>query len=281
MAGSFPNEFPQQGIQALLKPIFAGGGFDGQAALGAYDIAGYGLFQLFGDVKYLMQDDNPAANANIMAQAPPEIQKFMEFANANPDMMKGELPIWVIPFAQQLVQWALAKLFERLSQQENPKLFGMSLKNKLPRETGGAFPERSLGLPTGAGAFTTSRTLPNSQASGAQSQPSEQMQQPTGHVPEQHTSVPQSSKSPQFQANTHDPEKPHDPTPLPKIPMAGSPSSQSGGPSAPVTNSPGMPGTPGTTVPPQNPKPSEPAKTPGGAVPAQTEPKNATDKDSK
>lgn len=245
----FPTTFPQQGLQAFLKPLFQGGHFDAQSALGAYDIAGFGLFQLFGDVQYLMQDDNPAHVANAMAQAPPEIQQFMDFANANPNMMKGDLPVWFVPFAQQLVAWGISKLFERLSQQENPRLFGITLKNKLPQETGGAFPERKLGTPTGAGLFTTSRTLSEGQSSGAQSQPSDKMQQATGHVPEQHTSVPQSSKSPQFQANTADPNVPHDAkTHETKIPTPGSPSSQPGGPVGPVTNSPGVPGAPGSNV---------------------------------
>jgi hypothetical protein len=257
MAGSFPTEFPQQGISALTKMLFGGTGITGEAALGAYDIVGFGLFQIYGDVHYTMQSDTPGHIANAMAQAPPEVQKFLDFSNSNPELLKGELPVWLVPFLQQLAQVVLEKLFERLSQQENPKLFGLNLKRSLPRETGGAFPERKIGIPSGTGAFTTSRTLSESQASGAQSQPSDKMQQPTGHVPEKHTSVPQSSKSPQLQANTADSEN--------KIPIAGSPSSQSG---SPVTNAPGVSGTPGTTVPPQVPKPSPQPVIPGGSVPA-------------
>lgn len=246
----FPSEFPQQGLSATMKPLFQSGSFDGQAALGAYDILGFALYQVYGDVKYLMQDNMSRSDmANLMAQAPPEVQSFMQFANQNPNLMQGELPPWLKPFAMQLIEWALSKLFERLSQQENPTLFGLKIKNTaLPRETGGAFPERKLGVPTSAGLFTT--PTPGSKTQTL-SQPSDKIQQPTGVNPDWHPTNPQSSKSPQFQGNTADPEKEHEAHETIRKPaFPGSPSSQPGGPPGPVTNAPGVSGTPGTTTPP-------------------------------
>lgn len=259
MSGQFPQEFPQQAIQAVMKPIFGSGKFDGQAALGAYDVLGYALFQVFGDVRYLMNNGESRSDvANVMAQAPPEVQNFMQYANQNQQLMQGgNVPPWLIPFAKQLVEWAMARLFDRLSQTENPTLFGVQLKgSQLPRQTGGAFPERKLGVPSGTGLFTMPTPGSVSQASGAQSQPSDRIQQPTGVNPEAHPTNPQSSKSPQYQGNTADPERTDHEVdqPLRKQQLAGSPSSQGGpgGLSGPVTNAPGQAGTPGTSA---NPNP--------------------------
>lgn len=244
MAGQFPQEFPQQGIQAALRPVFGSGRFDGQAALGVYDVLGYALFQIFGDVRYMMNEQESRSDlANVMAQAPPEVQQFAQFANQNPDLMKGDnLPPWLIPFAKQLAEWALARLFDRLSTTENPTLFGMQLKgSQLPRQTGGAFPERKLGVPTGTGLFTMPTPGSRTQESGAQSQPSDQIQQPTGVNPQAHPTNPQSSKSPQFQGNTADPDRTdHEARPINPQPVG------------PVTNPPGVAGTPGTSA---NPNP--------------------------
>lgn len=246
MAGSFPTEFPAQGLQAITKAMFGGGNFDGQVVLGAYDIIGFGLYQAFGDVRYMMSEMGDDVH-NLMAQAPPEVMKAAEFFQNNPDVMKGDLPPWLIPMAQQLAQYVIQKLFERFSQQQNPTFFGrqIMMQSALPKETGGAFPERSQGVPTGTGLFTQSRPA----QSVPQAQPSDKIQQPTGDKPEAHPSLPQSSKSPQFQGNTADPEKPHDPKPVfNDTQSAGAPASQPGGPAGPVTNNPGQPLTPGTSA---------------------------------
>ena len=41
--GGFPHEFPQQAVQAVLRPFLGGTGFNGEVALGAYDLLGFGL----------------------------------------------------------------------------------------------------------------------------------------------------------------------------------------------------------------------------------------------
>lgn len=228
----FSPQLDTRAVNAILKPLFGGGGIDAQVALGAYDVLGYALGQVFGpDVAYqMMSGDTPGDVANVLSQAPPEVQAFMDFTNREGKNLAGaaELPPWMVPFIKQAVQVLLQKLFERFGAQESPQLFGVKLTRNLPQETGGAFPERGQGVPSGTGLFTTSRT---SQASGAQAQPSPNIQQPTGHTPELHTSVPQSSKSPQFQGNTADPNNP----PLVK---------DGGSPTGPITNDPGVPGTP-------------------------------------
>lgn len=219
MAGQFPSEFLNQAIQALMGPVFRGAPVDGQFALGAYDLLGFGLYQAFGDQRYLMNAENPDHVSNVLAQAPPEVQQFMNFTNQQGDqILKGDnLPPWLVPFINQLVSWGIQKLLERFNNNPNPTLFGRPIKmeqRKLPPQTGGAFPERLLGQPTGTGLHTQSNPQPSpAQQGGPQAQPSNQMQQPTGPAADLHPSVPVGSKSPQFQANTADPTKQHEPRP--------------------------------------------------------------------
>jgi hypothetical protein len=210
MTTKFPTELDTQATRMLISPFLNGQGFklDGQFAWAAWDTVGFALYQVFGDVQPMLAQENPDHVSNVLATAPPEVQQFMSFVNRDGNQVMGaqDLPPWLIPFVQAAAQWAIQKLLERLNKQENPTLFGFPIKSEnrqLPRPSGGAFPERSLGVPTGTGIHTqTQPALTESQQAGAQSQPSDQIQQPTGKVPEQHPSVPQSSKSPQFQGNT-------------------------------------------------------------------------------
>lgn len=131
----FPASFPQQALQAALKPVLHGGALDGLAVLGLYDILGFGLYQAFGPVTYplMTANETPEHLANVMAQAPGEVQKFAEFMTANPELMTSKaLPIWLIPMAKQIAEYLLNKLFERLGSQENPTVFGLKLKMSPP-----------------------------------------------------------------------------------------------------------------------------------------------------
>jgi hypothetical protein len=50
---SFPTDFPQTALTTLIDS-FKGTPNTGRLVLSVYDLVGYGLFQVFGDVKYLM-----------------------------------------------------------------------------------------------------------------------------------------------------------------------------------------------------------------------------------
>lgn len=219
MSHGFPTEFPSGAVQAVLAPILGRGRIDGQFALGAYELLGFGLYQMFGEVQPMMAAENPDHVANLLAQAPPEVQQAMSFINREGDgMMQAEsLPPWMVPFLTQLAQWAIQKALERFSKNPNPTLFGRPIKmetRQLPPPTGGAFPERNLGQPTGTGLFTQTPTQPSpAQQGGPQAQPSDRIQQPTGPAADLHPSTPTSSRSPQFQGNTADPTKQHEPRP--------------------------------------------------------------------
>jgi hypothetical protein len=53
----FPNHFPSQAIDAALKYALGTDRDNGRLALTLYELTGYGLYQVFGDVKYLMSGD--------------------------------------------------------------------------------------------------------------------------------------------------------------------------------------------------------------------------------
>ncbi len=241
----FPQQLDPQCVNGLIAPLFGRGSFNSaEFAACAYEALGYALYQVYGEVpQSIMSNENPADVANLLSQAPPEVQQFMDFTNAQGDRLANQesIPPWMIPFLQQLGAWALKKLLDRFQNRvnsgESVQVLGRTMRasNKLPPETGGAFPERVLGQPTGAGLFTrTNPHVQESQIAGAQSQPSDKLQQPTGRAPEAHPSGPQGSKSPQLQANTADPTVDHEPRPVTNDSLKG----------PGLTNAPGVQGNP-------------------------------------
>src|SRR5581483_8073691 len=82
----------------------------------AYEVLGYALYQAFGEPpQSIMSGETEAHVSNALAQAPQEVQQFMDFTNKEGDNIANAeaVPPWMLPFLEQLGSWALKKLLDR------------------------------------------------------------------------------------------------------------------------------------------------------------------------
>ena len=114
----FPAEFPALAVRQLGKLVTGADSDKGRGSLAGYELLGYALKQVFGDVQYLMEDSGEMAKA--LTQAPPEVQSFVAFCETNIDPQTGQLaaiPPFMIPLIFKAAEWFVKYLFERLNKQ--------------------------------------------------------------------------------------------------------------------------------------------------------------------
>jgi hypothetical protein len=110
----FPTSLPGQAANQAAAFVLGRDTDKGRVALAAYDLLGYGLFQAFGDVKYMMA----SAPTGPPPSAPPDVQNLLSQLQQMPPPVPGQaqisIPPWMEPLLAQAAQYLIQMLFQRL-----------------------------------------------------------------------------------------------------------------------------------------------------------------------